>query len=91
MRKKENVRVESDFDLEEAVSYLSGIVTNLRDGRVTVEHAEHTLTLEPRGPVAVKIKASRKPGKDSIAIKIAWKTAHDNAADKKNETTDAEE
>ena len=83
--KKEQIRVESVFDTEKAVSYLSDIVSKLRDGRITIEHGEHALTLEPHDPVTVKIKASRKPGKESISLKISWKTDEKAKAD---ETTD---
>ncbi len=68
------VRVESDLELGQAISYLEDIVAGLKSGRLCVQHEEDELTLAPQRTVSVSIKARQKKDKESVNLKISWRT-----------------
>ncbi len=67
------IRAKSHTTLNEAISYLEGIVASLKEGRVCVEHGEESLTFEPKGNVTVQVKARKKQDKESVSLKITWR------------------
>lgn len=72
--KKNETEVETTMELTRAIAYLDDIVKSMKAGKVTVHNGDHAITLTPKGAVKAEIKASQKPGKESISVKLAWRT-----------------
>ena len=53
---------------------LASVVDSLRAGRVCVTRRDESLELCPPDEVGCQVKASRKANKESIAIKLSWRT-----------------
>lgn len=79
----DEIRVKNDVDLNTAVSYLEGIVSSLKQGRICVQHGEESIVFEPKDSVRVELKARKKHDKESVALKISWRLqpeSHENGA-----------
>lgn len=72
---KGEIKYESSMSLSEATSYFESIVAGMRAGQMRVSHEGTTLTLEPRDPVEVSVKAIRKKGKERISFEVEWRLA----------------
>lgn len=67
------IRVKNEVALNEAVSYLEGIVSSLKQGRICVQHGEESLVFEPKELVRVEVKARKKQHKESVSLKLSWR------------------
>jgi amphi-Trp domain-containing protein len=73
MHKKE-AKVKAAMELSKAISYLDDLVASLKAGRVTVANGEQDLSLTPDEAVKLEVKATQKTDKESIAIKLSWRS-----------------
>jgi amphi-Trp domain-containing protein len=68
------INVESMLELPQAVAYLEDIVRSLKEGHVYVEHGDNKLEMTPEPNVKVGLKAKQKRDKQSISLKISWRS-----------------
>jgi amphi-Trp domain-containing protein len=69
----DEIRVKNEVDLNTAVSYIEGIVSSLKQGRICVQHGDESVVLEPKDVVRVEVKAGKKHQKESVSLKISWR------------------
>jgi len=70
----QGIEVKSNLELKKAAAYLEDIARSLREGHICVEHAGESLELCPPDSVNVEIKARRKEHKESIELRVSWRT-----------------
>lgn len=68
------VRHETTMELGQAIAYLEEIVAGLKSGRLCVAQENDEITLAPQRTVTVSIKARQKRDKESVGLKISWRT-----------------
>ncbi len=66
------IRVKKEMERGQAIEYLQAVINSMRQGRVTIEHADETLALTPPAGVTVQVKARRKRDKESVSVKLSW-------------------
>jgi amphi-Trp domain-containing protein len=66
------VQMQTEMDLGQAISYLEDIVAGLKSGRICVQHEGDELQLAPQRMVGIRIKARQKRDKESVSLKIGW-------------------
>ena len=74
---KAKVSFEDDMSTDEALNYLVSLIRGIKGGKVVLRQGEESLTLEPTGTTAVKVKASTKDRKQKLSFELAWKTPAD--------------
>jgi amphi-Trp domain-containing protein len=74
MGKKDKVKVEfeSTMELDQAISYLEGLLDGLKSGTVHVERDTESVTLHPHDPVTLQVEAKQKEKKESFEIAVKW-------------------
>ncbi len=73
--KEQEIRLENQMEIDQAIGYLEELVKSLRARRIAMTHGEESVTLTPPDDVKFKMKASGKGSKESVALKISWKIA----------------
>lgn len=74
------IRVKERMEVYKAIDYLQAVINSIRSGHVCVEFGDQALTLEPPKDITVQVKARRKEDKESIDIKLSWKTTAEESA-----------
>ena len=66
-------RHESVQDRQSIVRYLHALTAGIEKGHLELGTAEHMLALDPTGLLELEVRAKRKAGRVSLAIKLQWR------------------
>ncbi len=66
------VNFEANLELRSAISYLEGIASSLKDGKVVVERAQDFVVLEPTHQVQMELDAAAGEEREEITFKLSW-------------------
>lgn len=73
MSKKQKLEVEYTMPIADAISHLEELVCSLKEGQLTVERGEQTITLVPSGVVQFELELSHKKDKEKFSVELSWK------------------
>jgi len=73
MSKKE-LKVKTRGDLEGALKHLRDITNSLKEKKIVIQKEDSFIALTPKKEVMVEIQGEQKRDKESISIKLSWKT-----------------
>jgi amphi-Trp domain-containing protein len=73
----DDFRHESVQDRHSIVKYLQALTAGIEKGHLELGTAEHTMALDPDGPLELQVRAKRKAGRVKFAIKLHWRE-HDD-------------
>ncbi len=81
---KKMVSYRETRDLQKAVELIQEVLDNLKQGTVTVQQDDESITVTPGKNVGLTIKAKHKDEDESIEFKLKWSLAPpaDEASDK---------
>jgi amphi-Trp domain-containing protein len=77
MATDDEFRHESVQDRQSIVKYLHALTAGIENGHLELGTAEHMLALDPDGLLELEVRAKRKGGRVSLAIKLLWRE-HDD-------------
>jgi amphi-Trp domain-containing protein len=80
VRDQNEIKIESAVKVEQAVAYLEDIVSGLKSGSVHLQAGTSDVALEPTAGLDLKIKGKKKPSKQTLSIKLSWRTQTPAAA-----------
>lgn len=69
---KKSVSFEGVIDLQQAVSYLEGLVAAIRSGTITLEMDGDAVSLRPARNVSLSIEAKRKEERERLTLEMSW-------------------
>jgi amphi-Trp domain-containing protein len=70
---RKSVELKETLELARAIELIEDIVAKLKNGAVTLEQGEETLTIHPDESVKLGIKAKDKGEKQSLQFELKWR------------------
>ncbi|MBN1234215.1 MAG: amphi-Trp domain-containing protein [Candidatus Coatesbacteria bacterium] len=69
---KKEVELEGKVDLKQAISFMEGLLTGLKEGTICLEKGDNTIVLKPINEVFIEIKAIQKKDKEKLSFELCW-------------------
>ena len=69
---RDEFKHESLQDTSSIVSYLEAVIEGLRSGSLELSDDEAKVVLEPRGLLALELRAKRKGRRNKFQMKLTW-------------------
>ena len=79
MPKKNDFEHESLQDQESVADYLDTIIAGIRSGRLAVSSGDGEIDLRPQGLIRFVVRASERPDRHRISLKLTWKPGPDRS------------
>ncbi len=67
------VSFKTKTDLESAIGHLEKVVACLKAGQVRIGSGEQAISIKTENVTKLQIEAGKKPGKQSLSIKLTWR------------------
>ncbi|MCB9916348.1 MAG: amphi-Trp domain-containing protein [Planctomycetes bacterium] len=80
MPSKKEFEHESLQDAESVADYLETIINGIRAGKLTVSSGEGEVDLRPQGLIRFSVRASERPDRHRLALKLVWSPGQDSGA-----------
>lgn len=75
--KKKTFEHDSFQDLNTIVRYLNAITDGVKDGKLDLRGRDCEISLQPRGLVRLELRASERPDRARLDIRLTWKPNND--------------
>lgn len=76
---KKEAKIKASLDLPQVVDRIEEVLRSLRSGTVSFVNGDHSLALQPTGPIKLQISATQKSNKESISLEISWRREDEEA------------